>query len=168
MKFTYMLVVGVILLLTACQNAAEELPPPSRVAFISDRDGNFEIYVMDRTGENLTRLTEDEIDQVLPTWSAQSDTYVFVGGQAEQPEKITLYRMDNDGGNLRPLNDSAPTPTDYPAWSPTGEWVAYSSADEGNTEVYIVDAAGEKVINLTNNPADDNFAAWSPDGQSLA
>jgi len=67
-------VVVMILSLSACGGGApvgeeEELAPPSRIVFVSDRDGNNEIYVMDADGSNQQRLTNNPAGDSFPSWS---------------------------------------------------------------------------------------------------
>ena len=46
--------------------------------------------------------------------------------------------------------------------------IAFHSNRDGNNEIYIMDADGKNLRNITNNPAGDWFPAWSPDGQRIA
>ncbi len=47
--------------------------------------------------------------------------------------------------------------------------IAFSSdRDDGNWEIYVMDADGSNPINLTHNPASDSFTSWSPDGTKIA
>jgi TolB protein len=54
---------------------------------------------------------------------------------------------------------------DYPAWSPDGKRLAFTSNRDRNYEIYAVDSTGAIAVNLTNDPAFDHFAAWSHDGR---
>jgi len=64
-----------------------------------------------------------------------------------------------------PLGDS-----EFPAWSPNGELIAFVSREigRGNGEIYIVSPDGSGEIRLTNNIADDYQPAWSPDSGQIA
>ena len=57
---------GLLLVMVAAACGADTT---SRIAFASDRDGNFEIYVMDADGANVTRLTDNPADDVSPKWA---------------------------------------------------------------------------------------------------
>ena len=59
--------------------------------------------------------------------------------------------MDADGGNQQ---DSSPS------WSPDGKRIVFMSKRDGNTEVYVMDADGGNLQNLTNNPGGDSGPAW--------
>jgi len=56
----------------------------------------------------------------------------------------------------------------YPAWSPKGDKIAFTSDRDGNEEIYISNPDGSKAFRLTNNPARDYAPAWSPDGKKIA
>ena len=57
----------------------------------------------------------------------------------------------------------------FPAWSPDGERLAFSSArDGGNSEIYVMDADGSGQRRLTHTPEDEFFFSWSPDGEKIA
>ncbi len=55
-----------------------------------------------------------------------------------------------------------------PAWSPTGEWIAFVSANSGNDEIYRMTSDGSVVQQLTNNQWEwDKHPSWSPDGSQI-
>jgi len=57
----------------------------------------------------------------------------------------------------------------HPAWSPTGNLIAYVSDEAGNDDVWICDASGANQLNLTADfKGVDAHPAWSPDGQRIA
>jgi serine/threonine protein kinase len=56
-----------------------------------------------------------------------------------------------------------------PAWSPTGNLIAYVSDEAGNDDIWVCDPSGSKPINLTSDyKGVDSNPAWSPDGQKVA
>jgi Tol biopolymer transport system component len=96
------------------------IPGEERIAFVSDRDGNDEIYVitfaagMDAGNSRLTRLTDSPEDESYPTWSPDGTCLAFVsyGG-----DKSGLYVMAADGSGLRRLAESVDWGSG-PSWSP--------------------------------------------------
>ena len=56
----------------------------------------------------------------------------------------------------------------YPAWSPDGKQIAFASNPDGNSDIYIMDANGTNLTQITHNDADDLEPAWSPDGKQIA
>jgi TolB protein len=55
-----------------------------------------------------------------------------------------------------------------PAWSPDGRRIAFASARDGNSEIYVMNADGSSPVRLTEHPEQDDFPAWSRDGRRLA
>ena len=49
-----------------------------------------------------------------------------------------------------------------------GVKIAFDSNRDGNDEIYVMNSDGTNMTNLTNNPADDEFPSWSPDGTKVA
>jgi TolB protein len=91
-----------------------------RLAFVSDRDGNDEIYVMavsdemDSAGSGLTRLTNDPGDDSHPAWSPDGECIAFL---SHRDGAYGIYLVKPDGSGLRKLADSDSL-SRGPVWSP--------------------------------------------------
>ena len=72
-----------------------------------------------------------------------------------------LVTMDATGG-AREIWDVPGVSFQFPAWSPDGSRIAFSSTRDGNTEIYSMNPDGSDQVNLTSNPAGDDDPAWSP------
>src|SRR5216117_1854859 len=73
--------------------------------------------------------------------------------------------MNADGSDPRNLTNN-PGGDDTPAWSPDGTRIAFTSARDGNWEIYVMNADGSNATRLTDNGA--QMPAWSPDGTRIA
>ena len=135
-----------------------------KIVFVSDRDGNFEIYVMDADGSNQTRLTNNSDVDKHPKWSPDGSRIAFESVRDGNPE---IYVMDADGSNQTRLTNDSIESTD-PAWSPDGSRIAFGSCRDRNDEIYVMDADGSNQTRLTNNSGIDRGPAWSPDDSRIA
>ncbi len=171
MKWFTMLVLMIgSTLLAGCQlgpRAAELPEKPARIAFMSNRDTNFEIYIMDRDGQNVTRVTDGtEVNKLLPAWSSRARTIAYLEENSGSQE-FSIYLDNDSGSNKRVLTDEIRVPPGPVYWSPTGEWLALGVGRGEDAEVYVVNANGEQVVNVSNSPGEDLFGGWSPDGKEL-
>ncbi len=152
------------------QPAATPAPEPTplggggRIAFSSDRDGDFEIYLMNWDGTDQMRLTNQPTHDFFPEFSPDGDTLLFFAVDAESdPPSGEFQFVGIDGtyeGTFGAFGFGSAS------WSPN---VIARSIDvgEGNTEILIAEFGVPPYI-LTSDPAPDLDPAWSPDGKTLA
>ena len=78
---------------------------PDRIVFISDRDGDFEVYAMDFDGSNQVQLTDNDSWDNRPSWSPDGKKIAF---DSDRDGDSEIYIMDPNGSNLVQLtyNDS--------------------------------------------------------------
>ena len=139
----------------------------ARIAFMSDRDWNWEIYLMDNDGGNLRNLTNNPGDDQHPSWSPGGKQIVFTTDRSGKDWNRQIYVMDADGGNQRNLSNNDFDDRD-PSWSPDGKRIAFVSLRNGNYEIYVMDADEGNLQNLTNNRHADTKPAWFNSPLSVA
>ncbi|MEO8394979.1 MAG: TIR domain-containing protein [Chloroflexota bacterium] len=136
-----------------------------QIAFYTNRDGNYEIYVMNADGSDPRRLTNNAAMDMNPAWSPDGLQIAF---DSKQDGNAEIYAMNADGSNPYKLSDN-PAFNAYPAWSLDGTQIAFQSYRDENYEIYIMNADGSSnPRNLSNNSAADYIPAWSPDGTQIA
>lgn len=139
-------------------------PDGKKVAFCSDRTGEFNIYVMNLDGTDLTRLTD--FDSCNPQWSPDGSQIAF---HSDVTGDFDIYKMDADGSNLVNLTNNPATDMG-PNWSPDGKRISFISSRNSvgeNTDIFIMNSDGSGVVDLTNNPSTNSGGSWSPDGRYL-
>jgi Tol biopolymer transport system component len=142
-------------------------PDGTRIAFASDRDGDFEIYRIPASGGTIVRLTDTPADETAPDWAPDSGSLTFVRSSGTgKHAAVDVYRMNADGtGPIRLTTD--PAVDGAPDWSPDGTLIAFTREMPEGNEIYTMQAQqGEAggVTRLTNN-ADPDF---SPDWETVA
>jgi Tol biopolymer transport system component len=137
-----------------------------KIAFVSSRDGNPEIYTINTDGTNLTRLTNDPAVDEEPAWSPDGQQIAFVSERSGDSE---LYVMNADGSDVVRRTFSGRF-TQNPSWSPDGTKIVYSALSNGSANLWVVspNAGGPGSTLLFEAPGWDAQPSWSPDGTKLA
>jgi TolB protein len=135
----------------------------SRIAFISDRDGNDELYMMDYDGQNQTRLTFNKVRDYMPAWSPDGKRIAYT---SYKNLTAGLYILDLEAGKVTPVSTRE---TNFsPSFSPDGKKLSFCSTMDGNSEIYVADANGKNIRRLTFNKAIDTAPSWSPTSREIA
>ena len=147
-------------------------PDGRKLAFVSERDGNGEIYVMNADGSAQENLTRQPAGDSHPSWSPDGRRIGFVSRRDGNAE---IYVMNADGSGLLNLT-RAPSDDLDPAWSPDGRAIAFvvqkqcvrrPCAAAYETYLYVVNADGSGLRRLTTRPAHLFNPSWSADGKTI-
>ena len=133
-------------------------PDGTQIAFTSDRDGNAEVYVMNADGTAQTRLTTNPGSDGGPVWSPDGTQIAF--------SSAGIKVMNPDGSGQTALTSGAND--SQPDWSPDGSMITFDSPQDGDFEIYKMNADGSNQTQLTANTVVDAGPAWSPDGAKIA
>jgi Tol biopolymer transport system component len=138
---------------------------PPRIVFMSDRDGNNELYVMDIDGSGVENITNHEDQDGLPGWSGKENAIAFL--TTRDSTSASIYRMDADGKELLALVKDKPIIGTPPEWSPNGNWIAFDSGLSGQSDIFLINIITSEVQNLTDHPSANRFSDWSPDSKQI-
>jgi WD40-like Beta Propeller Repeat len=150
---------------SASQTDAAYAPDGDRIAYVSDKDGNAEIYVMNADGSESRRLTQTAATEAAPTWTPDGKRIVYASNAAATGTgTFHLWMMNADGTNRRQLTSGAQS--DFqPAVSPDGRTIAFTTDRGGNYDIYLMDLDGENVRPFTRTPAPETTPVWLYDGR---
>ena len=134
------------------------------IAFVSDRDGDFEIYLMNTDGNNIVKLTDNTSNDWEPSWSPDGSKILF---RSYRDGYSSIYIMDSDGKNVIKLTDN--TYWDGgPIWSPDGSKVAFYSERNKKYDIYVINSDGTEEVKLSDIEYFTFNPTWSPDGSKIA
>jgi len=139
-------------------------PDGRRIAFVSNRTGNFDLWVVNVASGEEVQLTFDEGFDHSPRWSPDGGRIAFHSGRSGNGDIWLLNLVD---GALTRLTVSEGF-DHFPTWSPDGRYLAFHSNRSGSFDLWVVPAGGGEAVQLTSGPAEDQRPAWSPDGTAIA
>ncbi len=135
----------------------------SKLAFVSDRDGDKEIFIMDYDGKRQRQITFNDTIDILPSWSYDNEKLLYTSYRKSRPDLYVfhIYSGKTEIISSKGANFSAD-------WCPDSNKIAYTSTKSGNSEIYVRDMGTGKETRLTFNRIIDVAPSWSPSGQSMA
>jgi Tol biopolymer transport system component len=188
------LLVAVTLFCSSCREVVEPPSQPERpvtpvvpsthpIIFSSQRDSTYgagghrnrEILAARLDGSDFVNLSRNPADDFNPSWSPDGKWVAFTSSRDGSTD---IFVMRDDGTAVRKLLVD-PLHEDHASWSPDGKKIIFESQRDGgascancffrNYDIFIADADGSHVRNLTATPLETEAAAtWSPDGKTIA
>jgi TolB protein len=141
----------------------------TKIAFSSSRTGDSEIWAADASGGNLRRLTNFVGPDSSPTWNPRTNAQLaWVSGRTGLPQ---IYTMDQDGANVQRLTDGGYAIS--PSWSPNGQFLTFSwnrkygPGAPGGQDIYVIDIASKRWLQLTHEAGSNDFPSWAPDNRHI-
>ncbi len=153
-------------------------PDGKKLIFISNRDGNREIYTVDLVwmdgyikwkGDNLKNITKSIENDWTPKFSPNNDKIIF-SSYFPLNDNYDIFIMDIDGSNKKNITNTN-WYEKYPQFSPDGSFIIYQAWKSGKMEIFFTNLLEENRINLTNNTKSHDIIShgnsFSPDGQKI-
>jgi len=144
-------------------------PDGESIVFESNRNGNWEIYLMNKNGSDIKQITFNEYDERRPSWHPDGETILF---ESNRDGPFELYTINVANSILHKItiqnhnHDIA-----FSKYSPNGDKIAFSSVDLEreivNINIYIVDSSGQNLKQLTFDSTRSVYPDWSSDGKQI-
>jgi TolB protein len=141
-------------------------PDGTKIIFSSSMQGNPELFLVDANGGRPKRLTYAAGANTSAAWNPKTgQTVAFVSDRSGIPQ---LYLMDADGSNLAKVDLPDMGYVIDPAWSPNGQLLAFSwRRPAGNYDLYLMDVATRRIVELTRDAGRNERPSWAPDGRHI-
>ncbi len=144
-------------------------PDGRELAYSSSRTGDPEIWISDENGSLARRITSFRGPDVSPVFNPRTGAQIaWISGRTGLPQ---LYIMDTDGSGVQRMTDGGYATS--PSWSPNGQFIAfawnrkYGPGAPGGQDIYVMDVASKRWIQLTHDGGRCDFPSWSPDGRHI-
>jgi TolB protein len=139
-------------------------PDATKIAFMSNRDGNPEIYVVNRDGSGMRRVTNHPMNDTTPTWAPSGTQLAFTSDRGGSPQ---IYVVNLDGTGLNRISTEGYC--DRATWSrPPLNEIAYTSRVGGGYEIRIFDFQTRTSRSITDGIGSNESPAFAPNGRHLA
>ena len=144
-------------------------PDGTHLAYSASPNGDSDIWISDINGSLARRITSFRGPDVSPAYNPRTGGQIaWISGRTGLPQ---LYTMETDGSSVTRLTDTGYATS--PSWSPNGQFIAfawnrkYGPGAPGGQDIYVMEVATLKWIQLTNGIGLCDFPSWSPDGRHI-
>ena len=149
-----------------------------KLAFVSDRDGNREIYLLNLEwldgysqwrGNNLTNLTNSLENDWTPVFSPTENKIAY-STYFPANDNYDIFLMNDDGTDVENLTNSNGYEK-FPQFSPDGSFLIYQGWEKGKMDIFFLGLLDKNIINITKNIQSNDILShgnsFAPDGQSI-
>ena len=168
----YSLLLGRVVAFNAAAGSSESAawsPNGHDLAYAAAPAGDFDVFLSGLDGVGAHRITSFRGPDVSPVFNPRSGSQIaWISGRTGLPQ---LYIMETDGSNIQRMTDGGYASS--PSWSPNGQFLAfawnrkYGPGAPGGQDIYVMEIASHKWIQLTHDIGPCDFPSWSPDGRHI-
>ena len=147
------------------------LPDGNKISFLSTREtGSSDIFTINIDGSEMKNITPNLFVVVSHNWSPDGNIVVATI-QPNEGDPFEIYTLDMLSNELKRLTFEEVTNGKVPSgavWSPDGSKILFSTARDGNAEIYSMNPDGLNKVNLTQSPESNEFGSViSSDGEKI-
>ena len=131
-------------------------PDGKQLAFTGFDGGLTDLFIVNRDGSDLRRLTNDRYADLQASWSPDGKTIAFATDRGPDTDfgilrfgnmRIALYHIDT--GNIELLNHMDRGKNINPVWAPDGKSLAFVSDRTGISNIFLYDLSERAIYQLT-------------------
>ena len=147
-------------------------PDSRRIAFQSNQDGDWDIYVVNADGSEVTQITKNFDEDATAVWSPDGDRIAFVSDRNDDARgTYDIYVTNTDGSEIVQLTSNG---GQWPAWSPDGRRISFVSyrCQSQKREIpsmgyCVMNADGSDANRITSPFGHPRLSVWSPDSSQI-
>lgn len=148
------------------------LNPTRDILLMTNAPGGTNVLVSTIDGRSQRKLFQDESTQSSRTglsWSKDGEWIAFTRGGWRRPDsESSIWKMRSDGSELQNLSRESPSHDGYPSFSGDGRLIVFRSGRSGHFDLYLMNADGTNIRQLTADPANKIFPVFSPNNTQIA
>lgn len=144
-------------------------PSASKIAFVSNRSGNSDLWIYDIDNNSVQNVTIDFGEETRLVTNIEwkpDETQLLFNYVTSSNHDIWSYSIETN--QLVNLTNSSNYIEGNAKWSPTEDRIIYISNELGNADIWIMDADGSNKSNLTSTHLDERNQNWSHDGNFIS
>ena len=155
--------VSLVVVFTHAGQVLAKAPKTEKIAFSSNRSGNWEIYIMNPDGSQQEQLTRNNAGDYGPVWSPTGEHILFVSNRDGLRD---IFLMDADGRNVRRVFKKKAQRRE-PTWAPDGQRIVYhAEMPQWSIQTGTIHGIGGVQVALAE--VQGGNPSWSPDGEEIA
>ena len=132
----------------------------SKILYQSNQDGNWQIWIMDKTTNTHTPITKDKFNNNFPDWSYDNQWIAFTSDRDGNEE---IYIMKSDGSGLKRLTNDYGRDI-HPYFSPDGKYLLFNSTRvNGSFDIFRYTIATGELKQLSSTHENETCSRYSPD-----
>ena len=141
----------------------------AQIAFVSDRSGSPQIWLMDVDSRNMVQITDISGGACQPDWSPDGERLIFISPcltEFDEYAGSALFTIDADGGNLTPVTGSRNGDYD-PDWSPDGSQILFTSSRNSIPQIFLLSLDDNSITVLADAGLKNIHPEWNVDGTRI-